>query len=89
MVFSSSTGSEAWIQDPFGKWSLRFHRDKKSWISYPFIFLDKGRAMEDGSPALLKSRRHLPKNEAVEIWRKLISEGWQTVEPQWSLDSEP
>ena len=58
---SSACEPEGWLIDPNKHWSLRFHRDQKSWRNDLFVFLDKGRAMPDGSPALLKSRRHLPK----------------------------
>ena len=41
--------------------------------SLPFV--DKGRAMPDGSPALLKTRKHL-KGEKVEgMWKDLVRKG--------------
>ena len=85
----SSMDFDGWIQDPFGNWSIRFHRDQRSWSRYPFVFLDKGRAMSDGSPALLKSRRYLPKSDAIELWINLQANGWSTVEPQWGTDIDP
>ena len=63
---------EGWIQDPRSKWILRFHRDRASWAKYPYVFLDKGHLMNDGTPALLKSRRYLARREAIEVWRKLL-----------------
>ncbi len=68
---------------------MRFHRDHKSWTKYPYMFLDKGMAMKDGSPALLKSRSHLPKRDAIAIWKELKAEGWKNVQPQWGIDLEP
>ena len=50
-------------------WAYRFHRDEKSWSRDPMVFVDMGRAMPDGSPALLKSRRHLHKDQAEEFWK--------------------
>jgi len=86
---SSASDPEGWLIDPDKHWSLRFHRDQKSWSMDPFVFMDKGRAMKDGSPALLKSRRHLHKRDAVEIWRKLRADGWSRVKPQWGLGLDP
>ncbi|MFL0730565.1 MAG: DUF1651 domain-containing protein [Prochlorococcus sp.] len=73
---------KGWLIDPNKHWSLRFHRDQKSCLSSAYVFMDKGRAMADGSPALLKSRRHLHKCDAVEIWKKLRADGWERVKPQ-------
>ena len=89
MSRNSANDPEGWLMDPNKHWSMRFHRDQKSWARYPFIFLDKGRAMPDGSPALLKSRSHLPKCDAVELWEKLRADGWSKVEPQWGEDLDP
>ena len=50
------------------------------------IYLNLSRRNEDipdGSAALLKSRRHLPKSDAVETWKKLRAKGWNRVELQW------
>ncbi len=84
-----SPGADVWIQDPQEKWSLRFHEDPKSWSAFPFVFVDRGRAMRDGSPALLKSRSYLPKCDAIEIWTTLIEKGWKKVSPQWNFEIEP
>ena len=43
-----------WLRNPQDGWTYRFQRDEKSWLQDPFVFVDKGRAMPDGSPALLK-----------------------------------
>ena len=45
--------------------------------------------LPDGSAALLKSRRHVAKSDAVETWKKLRAEGWNRVEPQWGLGLDP
>ena len=89
MGSSSANDPEGWLMAPDRKWSMRFHRDQKSWVRFPFVFMDKGRAMPDGSAALLKSRRHVPKSDAVETWKKLRAEGWNRVEPQWGLGLDP
>ena len=46
---------EGWLRNPKDGWTYRFQRDEKSWLQDPFVFVDKGRAMPDGSPALLKT----------------------------------
>ena len=89
MAGIGSKAPEGWIQDPFSRWSLRFHPDQKSWHGNSFVFMDKGRAMPDGSPALLKSRSYLSKTDATEIWKKLILDGWRRVQPQWGLNVDP
>ena len=48
---------EGWLRNPKDGWTYRFQRDEKSWLQDPFVFVDKGRAMPDGSPALLKTRQ--------------------------------
>ena len=85
----SAKAPEGWIQDPNGQWSMRFHRDQKVCFLYPYVFIDKGRTMQDGSPALLKSRLHLPKCDAIELWKSLRAVGWKRVSPQWGLDLDP
>ena len=70
-------------------WAYRFHRDEKSWLRDPMVFVDMGRAMPDGSPALLKSRRHLHKDQAQQLWRELVKAGGKRVEPLWGASAEP
>ena len=86
MTSSNWREPEGWLQDPDHYWLLRFHRDPKSWTRFPFMFMDKGRSMKDGSPPLLKSRKHIPKCDAVEIWKKLLKKGWIKVDPQWGVE---
>ena len=42
-----------------GFWICRFHRDEKAWIRDPGAFVDHGREMPNGEPALLKRREYL------------------------------
>jgi hypothetical protein len=58
-------------------WTYRFQRDEKSWLRNPFVFVDKGRAMPDGSPALLKTRQHLRRERAEGMWKDLVRKGWE------------
>ena len=50
---------EGWLRNPKDGWTYRFQRNEKSWLQDPLVFVDKGRAMPDGSPALLKTRQYL------------------------------
>ena len=55
---------------------MRFHRDQKSWLRDPYVFVDMGRGMPNGEPALLKSRRYLRLEDAMTLWKDLRSYGW-------------
>ena len=63
---------EGWLLDRDRCWAYRFHRDEKSWLRDPMVFVDMGRAMPDGSPALLKTRRHLHRDQAEKFWKELV-----------------
>ena len=82
-------GVEGWLTDAKGYWTLRFHRDERSWLQDPRIFIDKGRGMPDGSPALLKSRRYLRRKEAEALWKSLRKGGWKEASPVWGVNAEP
>ena len=58
---------------PETKWAYRFHRDEKSWIRDPMVFVDMGREMPQGEPPLLKTRQHIHKQKTKEKWVSLIS----------------
>ena len=83
-----SMGVEGWLIDPAGIWSKRFHRDEKSWLRDPRVFVDDGRAMADGSPALLKSRRPVRRDDAEAMWRELRRQGWKQTAPVWGEGAE-
>ena len=80
---------EGWLIDGNNHWSMRFHRDEKSWLRDQRVFVDMGRSMPNGEPALLKSRRHLLLDEATVLWKSLRSYGWQQTDPVWGPDAEP
>ncbi|MDC0261223.1 DUF1651 domain-containing protein [Synechococcus sp. AH-551-N17] len=82
-------GVEGWLCDRDGYWHKRFHRDERSWSKYPKIFIDDGRPMPDGSPALLKCRRHISRDRAEQLWKELRKQGWKQVEPVWGTSAEP
>ena len=43
-------------------------------------FVDSGRPLP-GAPPLLKTRSHMRRNEARELWLKLKAQGWKQVAP--------
>ena len=49
---------QAWILDP------------KNWYTDPLYFVDSGRTLP-GAPPLLKSRSHIRRNDAWELWLRL------------------
>jgi hypothetical protein len=81
--------AEGWLMNRADGWTYRFHRDEKSWVRDQKVFVDKGRPMPDGSPALLKSRQHLRREDAEKFWKNLLSFGWEKVTPVWGADAEP
>jgi len=60
----------------------RFHWDPKSWSADPMYFVDSGRPLTGETP-LLKTRRHMRRDAARKLWRKLQAQGWRQVQPQW------
>ena len=48
-------------------------------------FVDSGRPLT-GAPPLLKTRSHMRRNDARELWLRLKAQGWKQVAPQWGAD---
>ena len=51
------------------------------------LFVDCIGAMTDGSPALLKTRKHLRREKAEGMWRDLLRKGWEKVPAVWGAES--
>lgn len=79
---------EGWLRNPKDGWTYRFQRDEKSWSVDPRVFVDKGRAMPDGSPALLKTRKHLRREDAEVLWKDLVRNGSKGVPAVWGVHAE-
>ena len=73
---------QAWIQDPKTTNTMRFHFDPKSWSAHPMYLVNSGRPLP-GAPPLLKTRSHMRRNDARELWLRLKAQGWKQVDPQW------
>ena len=80
---------EGWLLHPETKWAYRFHRDEKSWIRDPMVFVDMGREMPQGEPPLLKTRERVHKDAAAKKWISLQKSGWKRVDPLWGASAEP
>ena len=78
-------GEAGLIQDPRTANTARFHWDPKSWSADPMYLVDSGRPLT-GAPPLLKTRRHMKRDAARKLWRKLQEQGWRQVQPQWGAD---
>jgi len=50
--------------------------------------VDSGRPLT-GAPPLLKTRRHIRRNDARKLWLALKERGWRPVKPQWGADVDP
>ncbi len=77
---------EGWLVEHKTKDTKRFNRDKKSWERNPFVFVDSGKTMGN-KPALLKRRDYLHIADAIKEWKRLRSQGWTKVKPQWGKES--
>lgn len=77
------------MRNPKDGWTYRFQRDEKSWLQDPFVFMDKGRAMTDGSHALLKTRKHLRREDAEVLWNDSLRNGTKRVPAVWGAESDP
>ncbi|WP_392351741.1 DUF1651 domain-containing protein [Parasynechococcus sp.] len=80
---------DGWLIDQDRFWCVRFHPDEKAWQQAPKVFVDYGRPMPEGQPALLKSRRHLHRADAEALWKALMGSGWTSTVPLWGVDVEP
>ncbi len=70
---------DGWLCNAEQGWTCRFHRDDKSWVKDPKVFVDMGRPMPDGSPALLKTWQHLRREQAEGMWKERVNRGSQKV----------
>lgn len=87
--FFADVGTEGWLTDLSGYLAMRFHMYEQSDASDPRVFVDYGRGMLTGQPALLRSRKHLPRKDAETQWNRLIEIGWSQASPVWSQGIDP
>ena len=73
---------DGWLKEPNGAWILRFRYDWESWDANPKVLIDKGRLEKNGIP-LLKTRKRMRRNLAIQLWKTLLAAGWERVNQQW------
>ena len=73
---------DGWLRESNGVWIFRFRYDWESWEMNPKVLVDKGRLEKNGIP-LLKSRRIMRRNLAIDLWGRLLAAGWVRIEAQW------
>ncbi len=73
---------DGWLKEPGGVWILRFRYDWSSWDQNPKVIVDKGRLERNGIP-LLKSRKRMSRNLAIQLWKNLLVDGLRRIKPQW------
>ena len=73
---------DGWLREPSGIWILRFRYDWSSRDQYPKVIVEKGRLERNGIP-LLKSRKRMRRNIAIELWKNHLAADWRRIKPQW------
>ncbi|MCT0215825.1 DUF1651 domain-containing protein [Synechococcus sp. CS-1330] len=53
---------------------------RAGWSAYPMYFVDSGRPLP-GAPPLLKTRSHMRRNDAREMWLRLKAQAGQALHP--------
>tara|TARA_B100002052_G_scaffold136701_1_gene125347 strand:+ start:446 stop:688 length:243 start_codon:yes stop_codon:yes gene_type:complete len=75
-----------WLVCPNSKECRRFTKnaDNKDRFN-EYIFIDSGivTSIYGDKPPLMKTRREEKIEKARQEWQKLITQGWQAVEPEW------
>ena len=75
-----------WLVCPNHVEVRRFQKDTKSDDKFfEYIFVDTGIivGIYGENPPLMKTRLSLKINEAREIWKRLLKQGWQVTKPKW------
>ena len=52
---------------------------------FDYMFIDSGKIISifGNEPPLMKTREEFKIDEAREIWKKLLAQGWRITEPVW------
>ena len=74
--------------DPITDCIYRFNRDEKSWVRDQKVFVDQGKQLPDPQPPLLKTHRHLPREEAEVMWKQFIRMGCTRTKPLWGAQAD-
>ncbi len=72
---------DGWLKEPSGVWILRLRYDCSKWDQNPEVIVDKGR-LEPNGIHLLKSRKKMCRNLAIQLWKNLLAAGWRRIKAQ-------
>tara|TARA_Y100000589_G_C27049875_1_gene586838 strand:- start:244 stop:495 length:252 start_codon:yes stop_codon:yes gene_type:complete len=52
---------------------------------FEYMFMDSGKIISilGNEPPLMKTREEFKIDEARELWKKLLAQGWRITEPVW------
>ena len=78
--------SSYWLVCPNQVEVRRFQKNIKSDDKFfEYMFLDTGIivGIYGENPPLMKTRESIKINEAREIWKRLLEQGWKVTEPKW------
>ena len=52
---------------------------------FDYMFMDSGKIISilGNEPPLMKTREEFKIDEARELWKKLLAQGWRITEPVW------
>ncbi len=76
-----------WLINSYRSEVRRFTENRASEDQFnKYVFVDYGKIIGvfGKEPPLLKRREEFKLEEAKEIWKKLISQGWRRTEEVWS-----
>ena len=76
-----------WLINPNRTEVKRFIKNNKSEDRFfEYMFVDSGNIIGyiGDNPPLMKTRVSLKIDEAREIYKRLLSQGWRTTKPLWS-----
>ena len=76
-----------WLINPNRSEIRRFTENRASEDQFnKYIFVDSGKIVGvfGQEPPLLQRREEVKLEEAREIWKKLVSQGWRRTEEVWS-----
>ena len=77
---------EGWIRD--GRHVLHFRPLRYDRWSQS-LEVTYGELMPDGEQPLLKRRKELTREQAIQLWSQKRQQGWQACSPQWSPPQPP
>ena len=77
-----------WLVKPDRVWAKRFYKNPHS--PKPHIYVHTAscehRFLHGITPyAVIREGQNIPRQEAIEIWKQLIKEGWERSEPLWMV----